>query len=366
MKIILSDSKKRMFFLTSILIIIAAALSYITYPTSTSHAASACNHYEQDGLAVTVFDLQEYSLDWIEETTSDYVLCHHPQETSVEHVQDILSRAGSKIKQMPYDFKDIRPVIYIFPELRPDLGVAPWISTNYSTRHHTWMVYLSPSHEEWETWSGGVLRLPIQDYHTRVISNEYFEMLHDFDSPSPKWFRQGFSWYVGLNYFLEWNEHAPRLARPVQNDSDHEVFMTVHKGDTKSLGTNSVYVGGGVITSYLEGRFEGILNELISHQDHSFNSALHSGVLRRGSTVEDEFRGLLTWVDRCARGDCHITPFRKEVAPTPTPMRMPTPTPSLEEIQREHFYSLFTPPLPGPLSYQDWTAYRDPSGIFSR
>ena len=376
MKTMLSDSKKTMLFLSSILIIVAAALSYLTYPTSISHAASECNHYEKDGLAVTVFDLQEYPLNWIQQTTSDYVLCHHPQEESVEQVQNILSRAISAMKQMPYQFKDVRPVIYIFPELRADLGVAPWISTNYyvSKQNNTWMVYLSLSHKEWETWPGGVLRLPIQAYHTRVISNEYFEMLHDFDSPSPSWFRQGFSWYVGLNYFLGWNEHAPRLARTVQSDPDHEVFMTVHKGDTKSFGTNSVYVGGGVITSYLEGRFDGILNELISHQNSSFNRALQSEVLRRGSTVEDEFRGLLAWVDGCARGDCHITPFRKGPMPTatPTPMPtatptpMPTPAPSLEETQREYFYSLFTPPLPGPLSYQDWIAYRDPSGIFPR
>ena len=366
----LSDSRKTILFLSSVLIIVAAALTYLTYPKSISHAATECNHYEQDGLAVTVFDLQEYPSNWIQQTTSDYVLCHHPEEESVEQVQNILSRAISAMQQMPYQFRDVTPVIYIFPELRADLGVAPWISTNYSTQNNLWMVYLSPSHNQWETWPGGVLRLPLQDYHTRVISNEYFEMLHDFDSPSPRWFRQGFSWHIGLNYFLEWNEHAPRLARTVHNDLDHEVFMTVHKGDTKSFGTNSVYVGGGAITSYLEGRFDGILNELISHQSSSFNRALQSEILRQGSTVEDEFTGLLAWVDSCARGDCHITPFRKGSIPTatpvPTPKPAPAPTPSLEETQREYFYSLFTPPLPGPLSYQDWMAYRDPSGIFSR
>lgn len=355
-------------FLVGSIIVILTALPYFTYSTSISHAASACSHYEEDGLAVTIFGLPEYPLDWAEETTSDYILCHHPQEGSVEHVQNILDRADSKIKQMPYDFKSNMPVVYLFPELRPDLGAAPWISTNYSAGNHIWMVYLSPSHEEWETWSGGVMRLPVQDYHTRVISNEYFEMLHDFDSPSPRWFRQGFSWYVGLNYFLDWNEHAPRLARPVQNDPDHEVFMTVHKADIKSFGTNSVYVGGGAITSYLEGRFDGILNELISHQESSFNSALQSVVSRRGSTVEDEFRGLLAWVDKCAHGDCRISPFRKGLTPTPapTPRPMPDSTPSLEDTLREYYYSLFTPALPGPLSYQDWIAYRDTSGIFAK
>ena len=177
--------------------------------TPTIQAQSkVCTHHLEGGLAVTTFGASEYPLNWSVVRTPNYILCHHPSEKSIAYVTGILARANTIIDRLGYHLKNVRPVVYLFPELRSDFGAAPWISTNFSVSDDVWMVYLSPSHSEWDGWGGGIMRHSIDDYHIRVLSNEYFEMVHDIDVPAPRWVQQGFTWYNGLFYFLDWEDTA--------------------------------------------------------------------------------------------------------------------------------------------------------------
>ena len=333
-------------------ILLLAALFLLTGEPTANAQAKACVHYDEGGLATTAFGVPEYEATWRELTTEAYTICYTPAESSrtINTIKAILDRANASIEAR-YTLKSVEPVIYILPDLRPDLGAAPWVSTNFSVGDDVWMVYLSPAHPEWDTWGGGLLRQAIDDYHIRVLSGEYFEMVHDIEAPVPKWVQQGFTWYNGLFHFLDEDETAPALTGLVNNDPEHEVFKVVRKDGVQSFGTNSVYAGGSAILAYLEGRFAGILNELIAHRHPSFDMAVARIIDAKGSTVEDEVAGLWAWIEGCANGNCDIPPFSITTkAPVPTP----TPAPCLAEQARRAYYSQFTPPLPGPLSYWDY------------
>ena len=357
----------------SFLIMLALLTMLIVTPTAKAQT-NICTHYDSNGLGVTTFNLPEYDPGWVEVTTSDFTICH-PQSVSqdIPRVKSILERAHTIIEDLGYRIKNAHPVIYLSGELLPNFGAAPWVSTNYSAGNQVWMVYLAPSHPEWIGWGGGVMRASIDDYHIRVLSGEYFEMLHDIRVPAPRWVHQGFSWYNELVHFLDWEDNAPRVAELVNNDPDHAVFLTIGRDGIKSFGTDSVYVGGSAILTYLEFRFEGILEDMIKHPYSSFDIAMNNLIERRGSTVEDEYYGLLDWAERCHRKqDCEITPFNPPIptptptpipTPTPTPVPTPTPTPTPKPLteddrQRKAYYANFTPPLPGPLSYWDWLIYK--------
>ena len=341
--------------MTRLLVLLASSLCIILL-TGNAQAQNAgiCIHYEEGGPATLHFGYTELDIEWIEVVTPLYTICR-PQSvehSDVNYVMNILNNAHPSIDAR-YELKDIKPVIYLFSELRPDHGAAPWISTNFSVRDDIWMVYLAPSNPAWDNWGGGIMRHSIQDYHTRVLSNEYFEMLHDIESPAPRWMHQGLSWYNGLFWFLDGEQTAPKLARLVRDDNS--LFMTIRR-DVKSLGTDSVYAGGAAILQYLEGRFEGIHIDLINHQHDSFDTALSQGIIEKGSTVEFEYEGMLHWVDECSKGKCDIEPFTPH--PEPEPITSPPikrEPPSYNELCRA-YYRMFTPPLPGPLSYLDCLA----------
>ena len=131
--------------LKAVSILLLAALFLLTGEPTANAQAKACVHYDEGGLATTAFGVPEYEATWRELTTEAYTICYTPAESSrtINTIKAILDRANASIEAR-YTLKSVEPVIYILPDLRQ----------------------------------------AVDDYHIRVLSGEYSEMVVGGARPS--------------------------------------------------------------------------------------------------------------------------------------------------------------------------------------
>ena len=166
--------------------------------------------------------------------------------------------------------------------------------------------YLAPSHRDWDRRSRwGTLQLPPDDYHAKVIVHEVFHAgqytIWGFDRPVPQWVHEGLAEYEGMFNSTEHNKARllDSLVRYFRERIPDSISLETSESGKSSITASDIYFGGSLILTYLADWFgEDIHSRLVWHQYDTFDEAMAAEFEAAGTTTEEVFNDLRTWIRR--------------------------------------------------------------------